>query len=126
MRTYIRTHVDKARILGKPLVFEEFGLARDQGAFEPRASTADRDRYFRDVFETIYQAASRGQPAAGVNFWAWAGEGLPLAPAGGFWAPGAPFTGDPPHEQQGWYGVYAGDTSTHAVIAEFASKFGAL
>ncbi len=125
MRQYLRGLTEKARILGKPLVVEEFGLARDDGAWEPSAPTAERDRYFRDLFEEVASAAEQGAPVAGVNFWAWAGEGLPLTP-GGHWQAGEPFTGDPPHEPQGWYGVYAHDVTTHDVISEFARRLGSL
>jgi len=58
--------------------------------------------------------------AAGVNFWAWGGEGRPRQ-SGCWWKIGDDFIGDPPHEQQGWYSVYDTDTSTHKIIAKYAS-----
>jgi mannan endo-1,4-beta-mannosidase len=122
MHAYFQDHLDKAKRIGKPLVIEEFGLARDGGSFDPAAPTTARDRYFGEVFDAIYQAASSGAPVAGVNFWAWAGEGHPQAPYGGYWHEGLPFVGDPPQEAQGWYSVYAEDASTGAVISTYASK----
>jgi mannan endo-1,4-beta-mannosidase len=125
MREYVADHVEKARLLSKPLVVEEFGLARDGGNYDPAAATTARDRYYRAVFEEIYRAARAGAPAAGVNFWAWAGEARPRVP-GAAWKTGDPFIGDPPHELQGWYSVYAADVQTHAVVSEYAGKMGAL
>ncbi|NDC78164.1 MAG: mannanase, partial [Chitinophagia bacterium] len=58
-------------------------------------------------------------------FWAYGGEGRPRTP-GEMWAKGDPFTGDPPHEPQGWYSVYDTDSSTRAVIRNFAGQFKAL
>jgi mannan endo-1,4-beta-mannosidase len=120
MKEYFQDHLEKAARLGKPLVVEEFGLGRDLGSHDPSAPTSHRDSYYKEVFGQVLAAAQAGKPAAGVNFWAWSGEGLPLAPFGGYWKPGMPFTGDPPHETQGWYGVYAADRSTLEVIAEYA------
>ncbi len=119
MKEYFEDHLEKAKKLGKPLVIEEFGLGRDGGAYNPAATTLVRDSYYKEVFEQVLRAAQAGLPAAGVNFWAWAGEGVPLQP-GGIWKPGTPFTGDPPHEAQGWYGVYATERSTLEVIASYA------
>jgi mannan endo-1,4-beta-mannosidase len=58
---------------------------------------------------------------AGTNFWAFAGQARPVAP-GQFWQPGAPFLGDPPHEQQGWYSVYDSDVSTLAIVHQFSRR----
>ncbi len=118
VRDYFKDHVARARRLGKPLVFEEFGLARDAGSFDPRASTAVRDRFYADVFEMVHDA---GEPVSGVNFWAWAGEARPRE-AGAVWHPGDPLIGDPPHELQGWYSVYEADRSTLKVIARAARR----
>jgi mannan endo-1,4-beta-mannosidase len=57
---------------------------------------------------------------AGVNFWAWAGEGRPHTPEG-FWKPGHDFIGDPPHETQGWYSVYDRDSTTIEIIRKYAA-----
>ncbi len=127
MKAYLNDHAEKAKKFGKPLVIEEFGLARDGGSFDPASATTMRDRYYREVFEEVYRAARLETPTvAGVNFWAWAGEGVPLKPFGGLWKRAVPFTGDPPHESQGWYSVYSTDQSTIKLLTEYAGKMSAL
>jgi mannan endo-1,4-beta-mannosidase len=126
MKEYFQAHLEKARKLGKPAVLEEFGLGRDRGSFDPGAPVSDRDRYYVEVFEQVYQAALKGLPMAGVNFWAWAGEARPLEPFGGLWKPGNAWLGDPPHEPQGWYSVYDRDLETQQVISDYAAKLAAL
>lgn len=119
VKAYIADHVTKTKKLGKPLVIEEFGLARDNGSFDPRSATATRDRYFEVFFSEVMKSAVIYGALAGVNFWAWGGEGLPAAPFGGHWKSGDPLTGDPPHEPQGWYSVYEHDTSTLKAISKY-------
>jgi mannan endo-1,4-beta-mannosidase len=121
MSAYFDDHVAKAGKFGKPLVLEEFGLMRDSGSFEPNSGTTVRDRYYGTIFSKVFEAARSSSPVAGVNFWAWAGEGRPAKP-GGLWKAGDPFIGDPPHEQQGWYSVYDGDSSTARLLGEWAGK----
>jgi mannan endo-1,4-beta-mannosidase len=121
MRAYVADHFARATQLGKPIVFEEFGLARDGGSYAPGSPTTLRDRYYGEVFSAILGAARAGTPAAGVNFWAWAGEGKPRDP-GTAWRSGDTFIGDPPHEMQGWYSVYAEDASTIKVISDAALR----
>jgi mannan endo-1,4-beta-mannosidase len=58
---------------------------------------------------------------AGVNFWAWGGEGRPAVPKG-MWKLGDNFIGDPPHEPQGWYSIFDTDSSTIRIIKEYAGK----
>lgn len=118
---YIRSHAVRARELGKPLVLEEFGLARDGGSHGPEATTTVRDRFFEALLEEVRASAARGGPVLGVNLWAWAGEGRPRRPPGGSWQPGDSWLGDPPHEPQGWYSLYDCD-STLAVIERFARE----
>lgn len=122
---YFDSHLELAKKLGKPLVLEEFGLARDNGVFDPGATTAVRGKFYAAVFEKVYEAARSDSPMAGVNFWAWSGEAVPPRP-GAIWKPGDPFTGDPPHELQGWYGVYAADADTVKIITDWAAKLGSL
>lgn len=116
---YLMAHLDAADKLGKPLVLEEFGMARDGDDHSPSAATTWRDRYYADVFAIVHREAAAGRAMAGCNFWAWAGQGQPRAPKT-IWQRGDSFIGDPPHEYQGWYSVYAQDTSTAAVIRRYA------
>jgi mannan endo-1,4-beta-mannosidase len=117
---YFQTHAVEAASLGKPLVLEEFGLARDweplHDIFNPNSPTTYRDRFYTAMFDQVYSAISLGEPLAGANFWAWAGQARP----------GYAWVGDPPHETPGWYSVYNTDTSTLAIISEYAEKMAQL
>lgn len=124
MLDYLKYHAEVSKKLGKPYVLEEFGIMRDNGSFDPAASTKNRDEYYRFAFEEVYKLAQKGE-ASGVNFWAWGGEGRPASLAS-WWKKGDDLTGDPPHEPQGWYSVNNTDTATHAVIKEYAAKMSAL
>jgi mannan endo-1,4-beta-mannosidase len=115
MSQMIQSHTERAARMKKPLVLEEFGLARDQRSMDPRSTTLNRDRYFAHTFAEVARIRSRTGFLTGVAFWAWSGESRPAMP-GGLWKQGQPLLGDPPHEEQGWYGVYDTDTSTISVI----------
>ena len=112
-RKYIDKHTDLAAQLGKPLLLEEFGFPRDGGSFVPGSPTTLRDKYYDAVYGMVHNAIGT-TPMAGVLPWAWAGETKPPRP-GEYWRVGDPFTGDPPHEQQGWYSVYTDDTTTKLI-----------
>jgi mannan endo-1,4-beta-mannosidase len=119
--SYLQSHLNRAaNALNKPMVLEEFGLARDSGSYDPNSSTTYRDLFYETMFDEIYLSASTGGSGTGDNFWAWAGKGQPLVPYGSLWGPGDPWIGDPPHEYQGWYSVYDTDTSTLAIISDHA------
>lgn len=102
------------------MVLEEFGISRDGNSHEPSSTTAIRDQYYEKIFGAVYEHAyAPNSIVAGVNFWAWAGEGRPRV-AEGMWKAGDNFIGDPPHEPQGWYSVYDKDTSTQKVIKKYS------
>lgn len=123
MRAYFIDHVKAARSLKKPLIIEEFGLARDQGSFDSHSSTDAKNRYYSAVFgEVLNEMKSQGSVVQGVNFWAWSGDSKPALQGGAIWQVGDPLLGDPPHEPQGWYGVYSSDIGTVKVIRSFARK----
>lgn len=122
---YIESHAARTVLLNKPLVLEEFGIARDDNSFDPVSTVAWRDRYYAELFEHMLNLARKGM-LSGTNFWAWSGESRPVAPYGLWWKPGDPFLGDPPHELQGWYGVYDTDVSTVDVIAQYSHEFSRL
>jgi len=109
-----------AATMQKPFVLEEFGLARDyeplKNIFEPGSPTTYRDRFYKAMFDQVYASMTAGGPAAGDNFWAWAGQSRP----------GYAWVGDPPHETPGWYSVYDIDQSTIAVISAHAAQVGEL
>jgi mannan endo-1,4-beta-mannosidase len=114
-RQYIRQHIDFAGRLGKPLVIEEFGYPRDGGSFDPAARTTLRDRFYAIIYDAVRASAEARGPLIGSNFWAWSGEGR-AARADRRFRPGDAYLGDPPHEPQGWYGVFHRDESSKALI----------
>jgi mannan endo-1,4-beta-mannosidase len=117
---YLSTHLGEAVLLSKPLVLEEFGLARDGGSYDPSASVVWRDSLLSSLYGLLETSAQGGGPACGDNVWAWAGEGRPSAPFGGYWNPGEQWVGDPPHEHQGWYSIYDSDSTTLSTLAAHA------
>lgn len=101
--------------LGKSLVLEEFGLARDwethQGIYGPDLTTQYRDFSYTAMFEEVYGSMSTGRPA-GDNLWAWGRQARP----------GAGRVGAPSHEIPGWYSVYDTDDSSLAIISAHAEE----
>jgi mannan endo-1,4-beta-mannosidase len=112
---YLRRHVFEMAVLNKPLVLEEFGLARDwepvHDIYDPHSSTIYRDRFYKAMFAEVTNLIQKGGPMAGDNFWAW----------GGASRPGDGWVGDPPHETPGWYSVYHTDEATLAIISSHAA-----
>ena len=115
-RKYIAEQVAIARRLGKPLVIEEFGFPRDGGSFDPSSPTTFRDRFYALIFDSIVDSVRTGGPIVGSNFWAWAGEGRAQHSDHRFRPGDTRYIGDPPHEPQGWYSLFEGDSSTLALI----------
>jgi hypothetical protein len=68
-KAYIDSHVSRTLTLDKPIVFEEFGLARDLGSFSPASPVTVRDRYYAEIFGHLYTHA-KNNAVAGSNFWA--------------------------------------------------------
>jgi mannan endo-1,4-beta-mannosidase len=119
-RGYLRDHERAALALGKPALLLETGFPRDGGAFDPAAPVSARDRYLELIFDITLDSLESGGALAGAFPWSWSGETLPLEP--GALAQQPPFTGDPPHERQGWYSIYASDSTT-ALMARYAARF---
>jgi mannan endo-1,4-beta-mannosidase len=119
MRKILDDHRALAIKLKKPLVLEEFGISRDLNKYAPGTETKIRDQYYGEVFGQVLQSQSSDSPIAGVNFWAWGGE---ASPQHKIWQAGDPFTGDPPHEAQGWYSVYASDASTIELVTKLSES----
>jgi mannan endo-1,4-beta-mannosidase len=118
---YIAQHIALATRLGKPLVIEEFGFPRDAGSFDPSASTEYKDRFYRLIYDAVLADAGAGGPSAGTNFWAWSGEGRAHHADRQFRPGDLSYLGDPPHEPQGWYGVFDSDGGTQALIRAHAA-----
>ena len=112
---YLREHAAVAAALGKPLVLEEFGLARDNEPLHnilgPASPTTYRDRFLAAMLAEVDASVAAGGPLAGSNVWAWSGQARP----------GDPWVGDPPHEEPGWYSIYDADSSTLAILASHAA-----
>jgi mannan endo-1,4-beta-mannosidase len=123
--TYLNQHIDIAKKLNKPIVLEEFGLDRDMGAYDVKSTTHYRDKFYRIVFETLYNRVKAGDAIAGYNFWAWNGSAR-TSRENFWWQAGDDFMGDPPQEQQGMYGVFDSDITTILIIKEYADKMHAL
>ena len=119
-KDYFDYHVDVMNKISKPVVMEEFGISRDKGSYSLAAKSSIRDRYYAQVFSWVQEEISKKSSMSGVNYRAWSGEGRPRE-EGGVWKAGDDYIGDPPHEPQGWYGVYNNDASTIAV-AEIIRK----
>jgi mannan endo-1,4-beta-mannosidase len=121
-KSYIDKHILLAQKLDKPLVLEEFGISRDYNDHDQNASVYWRDKFFSMLFEYLYNKSANNSGLSGCNVWSWSGLGRPKTP-GEMWSRGEEFTGDPPHELQGWYSIYDSDLSTLAIISKFAHKY---
>jgi mannan endo-1,4-beta-mannosidase len=118
---YIDEHVKIAQKLNKPIVLEEFGISRDNNSYNSNSAVTIRDEYYTHIFDKIFTLSNAISQVAGVNFWAWGGEGRPKSPMS-VWKQGDDLIGDPPHEYQGWYSVYDTDVNTQKIIQNYTSK----
>ena len=120
---YIAAHIRLAKQLGKPLVIEEFGYPRDGAeAYDPAIPTTYKDRFYGQIYAAIEADVRAGGPLAGSNFWAWNGEARTPHADHRFQRGDLGYMGDPPHEPQGWYGVFDSDAATQAVIRGHAQR----
>ncbi|WP_347304651.1 cellulase family glycosylhydrolase (plasmid) [Croceibacterium sp. TMG7-5b_MA50] len=120
---YIARHEALARQLGKPMVIEEFGYPRDGGSNDPAAPTTYKDRFYRQIHAATLRSMDESGPIVGTNFWAWNGEARAAHADYRFRDGDRQYMGDPPHEPQGWYGIFTGD-STIRLIADHAAAIG--
>jgi mannan endo-1,4-beta-mannosidase len=116
VEAYIADHVAIAQSLGKPLVIEEFGFPRDDEAYAPEAATTFREAYYRTIYDAVEASWQAGGVIAGSNFWAWNGEARAAHRDFRFQTGDRAYMGDPPHEPQGWYGVFDSDAAMHDII----------
>ncbi len=117
---YLEERVEVARSLGKPLVFEEFGLPRDHHQYTPGSPVTLRDRYYANAFEYLVAHAGENDVLAGCNFWAYGGSARP-SDGRLFWQEGDAPMGDPPQEEQGLNTVFDSDP-TMELIKEYSEK----
>lgn len=123
---YIARHVALARRLDKPLVLEEFGYPRDGDRYSPDVPTTMRDAFYGMIHDAVLTSAREAGPLVGSNFWAWNGEGRAAHADARFRSGDSAFLGDPPHEPQGWYGVFDSDAPTLERIRAHAAALGRL
>lgn len=123
---YIAQHVEMSKGLNKPLIIEEFGYPRDGDVYDPAVPTTLRDSFYDTIYAAALADARAGGPIAGTNFWAWNGEGRAAHPDFRFKSGDTAWLGDPPHEPQGWYGVFDADASTRRRIRANAAAMSAL
>lgn len=125
-RAYVTMHERLARELGKPLVIEEFGFPRDGEAHAPGATTEWRRRFYRLIHEAVEDSWRTGGPVAGSAFWAWNGEARAAHPDARFRdgdnTGGGAYMGDPPHEPQGWFGIFDSDAAMLDDIRAHAAR----
>ncbi|KAK4520113.1 uncharacterized protein ATC70_008243 [Mucor velutinosus] len=123
-KEYISTRVDWAKKVKKPIVMEEFGMARDAwkqpnsqwAKWDPETSTEHKDKYYDYMLSEIYKQVEAGGPYAGSNFWAYGGVGRPYEDPNQY---GMYLLGDPPHEPRGWYSVYDTDTTVSVIKNQY-------
>lgn len=116
---YLLEHRNKT---DKPLVLEEFGYPRDNLQYAVGTPVTARDGYYRFVIGLLTER----ELIQGLNFWGWGGLVQPVQSewrAGeAYWKMGDPYTGDPAQEPQGFFSVFASDSTTVAVLKEGISK----
>jgi mannan endo-1,4-beta-mannosidase len=113
---YMDEHMEVARKLKKPLVFEEFGLPRDGFVFTPGSPVTIRDRYYDFSFARVLESAKNMDVMAGANFWAFGGTGKPNPERENhMWQTGDDYLGDPPQEAQGLNSVFINDPTIEIV-----------
>lgn len=125
VQDYVDRHIGFAAELDIPLVIEEFGYPRDGDRYDPDLSVTMRDDMYRRVFEAVERGAAAG-PLVGSNFWTWNGEERAAHEDFQFRDGDAAWLGDPPHEPQGWYGVFDTDETTRALVRAHAAALAAL
>lgn len=126
VKNYIKQHIAMAEKLNKPLVFEEFGFARDGNLNSLETPTTMKDRFYGLIYKAVEDAVKTGGPVAGSNFWAWGGAGRAAHADYKMRRGETNYVGDPPHEPQGWYSVFNTDTSTKALIKSHAEAISSI
>lgn len=122
---YIANSVTITNALKKPLVIEEFGFPRDEASYEAGTPTKWRDQFYDLIIKSLLESHQRGGEIAGINFWAWGGEGRALHADYRMKPKETAYVGDPPHEPQGWYSVFDTDASTKALLLNASQKISA-
>ncbi|KAI8374624.1 glycoside hydrolase superfamily [Radiomyces spectabilis] len=119
VQEFLTTRAAWAKKVQKPLVLEEFGMARDawrrpkdsQYKYDPETPTQHKDEYYEGIFDQITSMVNEN-PLSGWNFWAYGGLGRSTDEPNEY---GMVWLGDPPHERRGWYSVYDKDSTVNVI-----------
>ena len=124
-KQYLHAHIQAAARMGKPLVLNEVGLARDNNRYAASFSVHRRNHLFQNVMDIAQRSFDNRDALAGVGFAGWAGEGRPKWRAGQFavWQAGDPLLGDGPAEHQGRNSIYDKDNATLAILGALGRRY---
>ncbi|KAI8344517.1 glycoside hydrolase superfamily [Chlamydoabsidia padenii] len=114
---YIESRGQWAADLGKPIVLEEYGMARDawkkpddlKYKYDPNTSTKHKDLYFEHILSLVKHGI---KVFSGSNYWSYSGTGRSTDLPNHY---SMVWVGDPPHEPKGWYSVYDKDTTVNVL-----------
>ncbi|WP_291125553.1 glycoside hydrolase 5 family protein [Flavobacterium sp. UBA6031] len=115
---YIDLHIAVANHLKRPIIIEEFGLPRENESLLAESSVANRNIFYKYIFNRIVESKKNNGPLQAVNFWGFGGEGRAVN-KDGKWSLGDPLTTDPPQEPQGLNSVFSSDKSTLDIVKKF-------
>jgi mannan endo-1,4-beta-mannosidase len=117
-RSYIDEHIAVANNLKRPIIIEEFGLPRANESLLSAASVANRNIFYKYIFNQIVKSKKNDGPLQAANFWGFGGEGKAVN-KNGKWSLGDPLTTDPPQEPQGLNSVFSTDKSTLKLVKKY-------
>lgn len=103
LKQWLQSHLDAAKAIGKPLLFEEFGKRLESDSAGDVANL--RDPVYRATYAAIEDAVEASEPLLGSMYWKWAFPGSSAYAGAG----------------KGPYGVAPSD-STMKVIRDHAAK----
>ena len=119
---YLAAHTRLAAAMDKPLLVEEFGFPRDGEEYGPEATTDFRQLYYDTIYDAVETSWANNGPIQGSNFWAWNGEARAAHPDFRFKDGDHAYMGDPPHEPQGWYGLFDTDAAMLETVRGHAAN----
>jgi mannan endo-1,4-beta-mannosidase len=106
--------------IGKPVLLEEFGMARDNWlnkgtmfAYHTNATTGHRDRYFGYLHDLVAKSFANGKPWIGLMPWSYGGSFR--SDRQSFNSYGMLCAGDPPQEPPGWFSVLDKDPTMQLI-----------
>ncbi|PWN36598.1 glycoside hydrolase [Meira miltonrushii] len=113
-------YLDKVRSwsndISKPIILEEFGMARDNWknkdsayTYSTKASTTHRDAYFSHLFEIVFSSFQQRTGFAGLMPWSYGG--LFDTETQQYNSFDMVLAGDPPQEPPGWFSVLYNDST---------------